>query len=33
MNLLWLFPLLDVLYVLILTVAGLNAWFAKRIRW
>ncbi|MEY3984020.1 MAG: hypothetical protein RL160_1579, partial [Bacteroidota bacterium] len=33
MNLLWLFPLLDVLYVLIFTVAGLNAWFAKRIRW
>ena len=33
MNVLWLFPLLDLSYVYLLTVAGLNAWFAKRIRW
>jgi glycosyltransferase involved in cell wall biosynthesis len=33
MNFLWLFTLLDISYVYLLTVAGLNAWFAKRIRW
>jgi len=31
--LMWAYPLLDICYVFFLSVAGLNAWFAKRINW
>jgi biofilm PGA synthesis N-glycosyltransferase PgaC len=33
MQILWAYPLLDICYVFFLTIAGLNAWFAKRIHW
>lgn len=32
-QIMWAYPLLDICYVFFLSIAGLNAWFAKRIQW